>query len=522
MASMIAWPIPKVTAICGSANQNGQFVRALADCAPTESLLWTDPLKYQILRSSPTPQAFSLPVRGIREIYTDNNFVSGVSGRLFQFRFDDTVMETGTSGAFAGGTDQLRFRLLYWASPDPINTSLQEVEVRDLNTVVSTVDLHHQARSYWHLGEDPLTTFRDVVPMQINATSQDFPAVVDINNSFRVRLMETSPLTGTNKYFHPAGGMYYHVDESQERVPGFYYGFLADDGWPFSGFSANALPENESDRRFTEDQFVHWLDVTTLDRDQPVVFYWYFAVEWLHYNDAKLYIDAMIDQADSGAQRVGLTDSQHMLVMPHMYKFGSLGNSPAAHAWVQETRDAMLAVATERVNVAFASIYDATDGMLFDGTTEGRDWLLANGFNAFTYGLNTVDLVNGTLAGDLLDAANLHPWSNDSAAFFSAVLGNIIRDAGCPADVVANGNIDVNDLLAVINDWGQLGMGDINQDGLTDIADILLVVSAWGECWPVQAPFNTPAFRANPPRHTLSPNDSLDRNELHSPATAAR
>ena len=107
-------------------------------------------------------------------------------------------------------------------------------------------------------------------------------------------------------------------------------------------------------------------------------------------------------------------------------------------------------------------------------------------------------------------------------AFFAAILGDIIRDAGCPADIVANGIIDVNDLLTVINDWGKLGIGDINQDGITDVADVLLVISGWGECWPVQAPFGAPAFRASTPDRTPAPKVSPNHNKLHSPANASR
>ena len=51
--------------------------------------------------------------------------------------------------------------------------------------------------------------------MQINAINQDFPAVLDLENRLRVRLLETDSLKGTNKYLHIAGGLYYHTDESE-------------------------------------------------------------------------------------------------------------------------------------------------------------------------------------------------------------------------------------------------------------------------------------------------------------------
>ena len=74
-------------------------------------------------------------------------------------------------------------------------------------------------------------------------------------------------------------------------------------------------------------------------------------------------------------------------------------------------------------------------------------------------------------------------------------MGDIIREAGCPADVIPNGKIDVQDLLLVIGNWGGQGEGDINEDGNVGILDILHVIDGWGECWPVQAPFNTSYFK---------------------------
>ena len=153
-------------------------------------------------------------------------------------------------------------------------------------------------------------------------------------------------------------------------------------------------------------------------------------------------------------------------------------------------------IATERTGVAFASIYDATDGALFNGEPNGNEWLVQNGFDGFQFGTNTIDLINGPLGGNLLDNMALHPLEENSGAFFAAILGNIIREAGCPADIVNDGYININDLIAVVNGWEQQGETDINGDGVTNVTDIILLINSWGECWPVQAPFNTPAFRS--------------------------
>ena len=130
---------------------------------------------------------------------------------------------------------------------------------------------------------------------------------------------------------------------------------------------------------------------------------------------------------------------------------------------------------------------------MFNGTNVANDWLIDHGFDAFEFGSNIVNL-SDKYYGNLLDSWVIHPKNEDSAAFFAAILGNEIRKATCPADVIGDGLIDVADLLAVVGGWGEKGPTDINDDGTTNVTDLLSVIDTWGDCWPVQAPFNTSAF----------------------------
>jgi hypothetical protein len=54
----------------------------------------------------------------------------------------------------------------------------------------------------------------------------------------------------------------------------------------------------------------------------------------------------------------------------------------------------------------------------------------------------------------------------------------------CPADINGDGLINVNDLLAVITNWGATGpnAADINGDNIVDVNDLLAVVTSWGVC----------------------------------------
>jgi len=63
----------------------------------------------------------------------------------------------------------------------------------------------------------------------------------------------------------------------------------------------------------------------------------------------------------------------------------------------------------------------------------------------------------------------------------------------CPADIspvgppVGNGLVNVDDLLAVINNWGDAGLpgltpGDVDFNGVVNVDDVLTVINAWGVC----------------------------------------
>ena len=52
----------------------------------------------------------------------------------------------------------------------------------------------------------------------------------------------------------------------------------------------------------------------------------------------------------------------------------------------------------------------------------------------------------------------------------------------CEADIDGNGAVDVNDLLAVIGEWGCMGTctADITGDGAVNVQDLLELIASWG------------------------------------------
>jgi hypothetical protein len=52
----------------------------------------------------------------------------------------------------------------------------------------------------------------------------------------------------------------------------------------------------------------------------------------------------------------------------------------------------------------------------------------------------------------------------------------------CTGDIDHNGEVNVDDMLDVLGNWGLSGPADINQSGVTDIDDLLILLSSWGPC----------------------------------------
>jgi hypothetical protein len=53
----------------------------------------------------------------------------------------------------------------------------------------------------------------------------------------------------------------------------------------------------------------------------------------------------------------------------------------------------------------------------------------------------------------------------------------------CQEDIDGDGFVNVNDLLAVVSEWGSTNSdADIDGNGVVDTSDLLAVIGAWGSC----------------------------------------
>jgi hypothetical protein len=92
-----------------------------------------------------------------------------------------------------------------------------------------------------------------------------------------------------------------------------------------------------------------------------------------------------------------------------------------------------------------------------------------------------------------VDHGNGYSGTSSSSDWNIPIGMNVLRDISmkiegtpvtvCPADIDGNSVVNVSDLLAVINAWGQTGgPADVNGDGIVNVSDLLAVIAAWGPC----------------------------------------
>ena len=128
--------------------------------------------------------------------------------------------------------------------------------------------------------------------------------------------------------------------------------------------------------------------------------------------------------------------------------------------------------------------------------TEKYDWILTNNtFRVLAYANSINQYIPPQV--EPADLLIIHFVEADGVIGFSGVIfadenANAIKvDASdtintedlCIADINNDGFVDVSDLLAVVGDWGQVGVSsDINGDGIVNVPDLLAVIDAWGSC----------------------------------------
>ena len=147
--------------------------------------------------------------------------------------------------------------------------------------------------------------------------------------------------------------------------------------------------------------------------------------------------------------------------------------------WFQYT-----ACETSQLLVSTCGIVDFdTDIVVYAGTCESMNQVACNGDGAgcpsFSSEL-TLDVTEGQTY-----LIRVGGFSDLNVGSGQIVLGGQLCDphAPCRSDVNSDGEINVTDLLAIVDHWGESSFEyDIDEDGTVGLGDILLIIAEWGTC----------------------------------------
>ena len=437
---------------------------------------------------------FGLPINDLTKLFGASGLVIPQSGnnahKISRLRLSYAGWALTDHGTFSKEGDNLMARAWYY-SPLVPDDMVESLSLRDtVGMPLLTFSPATEARALWHLGGNPdLELPVAAVPSQINAAYRDVPIAAVPNPGPGLLVLEDPawPIAASEKYWFFGGMTLYKTDELGARLPGYYHSGLSQDSWSLAGF-ADDIPSNGG-KNFSDEQLTHWLDVTTIDRQQTPVVIMHIATEVISNEQLLLRMEKILDRFRESFALIGTTPPRFLLVGSYMHKIP--GRTLTESRTAIENFDAAFAsLAASEPDCAFYSLYNATDGVFFTTDEYGgsgaqqaaRDWLDANGWTTITFGGTTYTLSSAD--NDGLDGVfindGLHIKSMPGAAFYAKLLGDAIAVARCAGDFNEDDIADTRDIAAFLNAWATGDpAADFNNDGSIDIQDLLAFLNVW-------------------------------------------
>jgi hypothetical protein len=494
--SLMVWPIERLAAVGAGYQVWGPASGTNYTFGPGQLEFLESANGWVAETNDGTPARIALPVNSITRVFGEVDLVLDADWagppRVQALGIRNGLIALGDLPLFAGVGDHVSVRPLYYA-PLELPDLVAAVGWHDQDAAfIANDSLRANARPFWHLGEDPEAgPPRAPAASQINAFAHDLPLATGQGAGPKLVITEdpANPLVGSGDYWCFAGGVFYLTDEAGARTPGYYHAGLASSSWQFSGFATNA--QSNGNKRFTDEQLTHWLDVTTLDRSQQPVVILHIATEELSEISVIGRTEAILERFRAAFERIGTVPPKFLLVGSFMHRVGVV-HVATDRIFVEALNRAFLTIAQSSDDCAFVSLYAMTDGTYFTNDVRGgagtqqaaRDWLDANGWSTIAYGGTTYNLSSaedGGLDGEL-SSDGLHIDATPSAAFFAKLMGDEIEASVCPGDTDLDGDVDTRDFIVFLGIWAAGDPeADLDGDGDVDTRDFILFLDAWAQ-----------------------------------------
>ncbi|MCH7602745.1 MAG: hypothetical protein IIB54_08280, partial [Planctomycetes bacterium] len=84
------------------------------------------------------------------------------------------------------------------------------------------------------------------------------------------------------------------------------------------------------------------------------------------------------------------------------------------------------------------------------------------------------------------DGLTIVGWGDNPSFNAEAWIATLPSAPECPADINADGSVNVTELLVLLASWGTCPAGecpaDFNTDGFVNVTDLLELLASWGAC----------------------------------------
>ena len=494
--SVLVWPIEQFRAIGSGFQAWGPTPSADYTFGPGRLELVDSSHGWVAETNDGVPARIALPVNSISRVIGDPNLLLDADWlgppRIQSHTVRNGLIALGDLPLFSGPDDFVRVRPLFYCPLVPnelaSSISLHNQDATPLGIVHPRVD----ARPFWHLGQNPDTDPAAApVASQINAVHADYSVAPAQGDGPTLVVCEDpgDPFVGSGDYWFSAGSVFYRADSLGNRLPGYYHGGLSTTSWQFSDFATNA--QSNGNKRFTDEQLLHWLDVTTLDRAQQPIVILHIATEDLSEISVRGRVLEIMGRFRTAFGQIGALPPKFLLIGSFMHRIG-LVHPPTDAGYSEALNRAMLGLAQDDQDCAFVSLYAMTDGTYFTSDSRGgagtqqaaRDWLDNNGWSTITYGgasHNLSSSQNGGLDG-VLSSDGLHIDATPAAAFFAKLIAEEILASECVADANADGVVDTRDFIAFLQIWSEDDpAADIDGNGVVDTRDFVAFLAAWAQ-----------------------------------------
>ncbi|MEN0020049.1 MAG: GC-type dockerin domain-anchored protein [Planctomycetota bacterium] len=428
----------------------------------------------------PVTEQYTFPAVSITELFGKDG-PEITDDRLGRFQIDNGRIGPGTPGIGLqpNSNDALACRMLYWA-PENRAVVYPQLTVAFGGDSVS-FDPNTEARGLLHLGQAMDETALPT-PGELNAAPEDLVfGITEEDERIDVIIKADAPgleFENSQLYAHPAGMVAYRVDANTgERRRGMYLSYLADASWQYRGFGSDERGQSWLDKRFDVEQLTHWLDITTIDPEQPVVVMIHLANEF-NRSDRHPSIENTIAKFRQASQAVGLDTVHYLFVVPQFHIINDDVGDDARDAF-ESLREFAFELARTTDDVSAISLYDATSGIYFRGSLNALNWIRTNDYDNFAYGNLVLDTTGDPLFGRLIDVFQLHVNGEEGAAVIADVMAKTLATP-VPPDVNHDGVLDIDDFSAFVQAFFNVeAKADANFDGVLNIDDFSAFVQAF-------------------------------------------